>query len=61
MEERAAEVVALDVMERIRLQNESAWCEAEEAGELDGDSLLEFLTSLISLLLPIVVKRRAPA
>jgi hypothetical protein len=46
-------------MAGIQAKNSEEWCKADEAG-FDWDSLLEFISQLIEMLMPFIVKQRPP-
>jgi hypothetical protein len=59
IDEVATEVLAVQVMAALQAQNSDEWCKANDAG-FDWDSLLEFISQLIEMLMPFIVKQRPP-
>ncbi len=59
IDEVPTEVLAITVMARIQAANCDEWCLANDAG-FDWDSLLEFISMLIEMLMPFIVKQRPP-
>ena len=60
IEDEPTEVLAMEVMTVLQGQNPDEWCEANDAG-MDWDSLLEFISKLIEMLMPFIVKSRPVA
>ena len=55
------QLLALSVADDIRAQNAPAWCAAYEAGAIDFEALLAFISKLMEMLMPFVIKRRQAA
>jgi len=60
VDQTASDVLAMEVMRQLREANADAWCNADEAG-FDWDAFLEFVTALVEMLIPLIVKKRTPA
>jgi hypothetical protein len=56
---RAVEVLAIEVGRRAQAANSDAWCEADGDG-FDWEGLLEFISKLIEMLMPFILKSRQP-
>ncbi len=59
IDEVPTEVLAITVMAEIQKANCEEWCTANDAG-FDWDSLLEFISRLIEMLMPFILKQRPP-
>ncbi len=59
IDEIPTELLAVRVMAGIQKDCSDEWCEADKAG-FDWDSLLEFITMVIEMLMPFIVKQRPP-
>lgn len=59
IDEIPTEVLAITAMAKIQSDNCDEWCTANDAG-FDWDSLLEFISQLIEMLMPFIVKARPP-
>lgn len=59
IDETPTEVLAVQVMAELQKENPDEWCKANDAG-FDWDSLLEFISMLIEMLMPFIVKQRPP-
>jgi len=57
--EARGQLLALAVMEDIRTQNAPAWCEEYEAGAVDWEAVLAFVTQLLQIIMPFIIKSRA--
>lgn len=56
---RTLEELAIGVGKRAQAANSDAWCEADGAG-FEWDGLLEFISNLIEMLMPFILKQRQP-
>lgn len=59
IDETPTELLAVKVMAGLQKENEEEWCEADKTG-FDWDALLEFISMVIEMLMPFIVKNRAP-
>ncbi len=59
IDEEPTEVLAIKVMAALQEANSDEWCKANDAG-FDWDGLLEFISQLIEMLMPFIVKQRPP-
>ncbi|MEE9185234.1 MAG: hypothetical protein V3U39_12285 [Acidimicrobiia bacterium] len=59
IDEVATELLAINVMATLQHESSDEWCEADKVG-FDWDSLLEFISMLIEMLMPFIVKQRPP-
>lgn len=59
IDETVTEILAVKVMAALQVDNDEEWCKANEAG-FDWDALLEFISMVIEMLMPFIVKNRPP-
>ena len=59
IDEIATEVLAITVMAELQKARADEWCKANDVG-VDFDALLEFIAMVIEMLMPFIVKARAP-
>ena len=60
IDEKPVEVTAIQVMATLRNERSDAYCQADKAG-FDFDGLLEFFQAIIEMLMPFIIKSRAPS
>ncbi len=48
--------LSLGVCGDIKTANDPAWCEAQKVGAVDWEALLAFITKLIEMLMPFIIK-----
>lgn len=59
IDEEPTELLAITVMASLQSIHTDEWCEANDAG-FDFDALLDFISQLIEMLMPFIVKQRPP-